>query len=55
MTWSARGLSSMLEMYALTGDVRYYHAFASTLDFIEQHQVASCGVSSMLSTMPKNS
>jgi mannose/cellobiose epimerase-like protein (N-acyl-D-glucosamine 2-epimerase family) len=39
----SEAIVSLLEMYALTGDMRYYQAFASTLDFIEQHQVAAPG------------
>lgn len=37
----SEAIVSMLEMYALTEDVRYYQAFNSTLNFIEQHQVAT--------------
>jgi mannobiose 2-epimerase len=36
-------LVGMLDLYRLTGDVRYYQAFARTLDFIERHQIASDG------------
>jgi mannobiose 2-epimerase len=36
-------LVSMLEMYRLTGDERYYQVFGQTLDFIEQHQIAKAG------------
>jgi mannobiose 2-epimerase len=36
-------LVSMLEMYRLTGDEKYYAAFAGTLDFIEKHQIAQEG------------
>ncbi len=32
-------LVSMLEMFSLTGDKRYYEAFEKTLDFVAQHQV----------------
>lgn len=39
----AEALVSMLEMYRLTGDVRYYEVFAQTLDFVENHQVAEAG------------
>ena len=33
-------LVSMLEMYRLTGEQKYYEAFARTLDFCNKHQVA---------------
>lgn len=39
----AEALVGMLEMYQLTGQPRYYEAFAKTLDFIERRQVASGG------------
>ena len=39
----AEALVSMLEMYRLTGNARYYRAFAQTLDFIDNHQVAETG------------
>ncbi len=39
----AEALVGMLDLYRLTGDVRYYRAFKDTLDFIERHQVASNG------------
>lgn len=39
----AEALVGMLDLYRLTGDIRYYRAFAETLDFIETHQVASNG------------
>ncbi len=36
-------LVGMLDLYRLTGDARYYHAFAKTLDFVEHHQIAPDG------------
>jgi mannobiose 2-epimerase len=39
----AEALVSMLEMYRLTGEDRYYRIFAQTLDFVENHQVAKAG------------
>ena len=33
----------MLELYRMTSDPGYYRVFATTLDFIEQHQVAPGG------------
>ena len=35
----SEALVSMLEMYRLTRDEKYYTAFADTLDFIDKHQV----------------
>jgi mannobiose 2-epimerase len=39
----SEALVGMLDMYRLTGEVRYYRAFRETLDFIERHQIASNG------------
>ncbi|MGE3310209.1 MAG: AGE family epimerase/isomerase [Limisphaerales bacterium] len=39
----SEALVGMLDLYRLTGNVRYYRAFAETLDFIERHQVAPDG------------
>jgi mannobiose 2-epimerase len=39
----AEALVSMLEMFKLTGQRKYYDAFAQTLDFVEKHQVAPRG------------
>ena len=36
----SEGLVSMLEMYRLTGDERYYQAFSGTLRFVAEYQVA---------------
>ncbi|MGN6385982.1 MAG: AGE family epimerase/isomerase [Verrucomicrobiota bacterium] len=44
-TWwvQAEALLGTLELYRLTGDASYYSAFAKTLDFCEQNQVAREG------------
>jgi mannobiose 2-epimerase len=39
----AEALVSMLELFALTGKPEYYDAFARTLDFVDEHQVAQEG------------
>ncbi len=39
----AEGLVSMLEMYRLTGEPRYYDAFDRTFEFVMKYQVASKG------------
>jgi mannobiose 2-epimerase len=39
----SEALVSMLEMYRLTGDERYFRAFTETLEFIVEHQVAEKG------------
>lgn len=39
----AEALVGMLDLYRLTGDLRYYRAFDRTLSFIERHQIASDG------------
>jgi mannobiose 2-epimerase len=44
MWWvQAEALVTMLELYKLTDKREYYDAFAGTLDFIENHQVAKEG------------
>jgi mannobiose 2-epimerase len=39
----AEALVSMLDMFRVTRDATYYHAFAQTLDFVERNQVAQEG------------
>lgn len=39
----AEALVGMLELHRLTGEARFYDAFARTLDFIERHQIAREG------------
>lgn len=39
----AEALVSLLTMYQLTGDEKYYAAFNKTFDFVKQHQIAQEG------------
>ena len=39
----AEAIVSMLDMFKLTGNTRYYDLFVRTLDFVEKHQAASEG------------
>jgi mannobiose 2-epimerase len=39
----SEALVSMLDMFKLTGNTRYYDLFRRTLDFVEQHQVSREG------------
>ena len=39
----SEALVSMLDMYTLTGDERYYQVFGETLEFVEKYQIAKEG------------